>query len=74
MTSGQLKILICSSLENLGKKSECGSLFEAVGVNEISQGERREAEASLPPFSKRDVDLVFLHSSLTFAKRSQSGN
>lgn len=47
MTSGQLKILICSSLENLGKKSECGSLFEAVGVNEISQGERREAEG--PP-------------------------
>ena len=46
MTSGQLKILICSSLENLGKKSECGSLFEAVGVNEISQGERREAEGA----------------------------
>ena len=43
MTSGQLKILICSSLESLGKKSKCGSLFEAVGVNEISQGERKEA-------------------------------
>ena len=53
MTSGQLKILICSSLENLGKKSECGSLFEAVGVNEISQGERREAEGppTTQPFS-----------------------
>lgn len=43
MTSGQLKILICS----LGKKSKCGSLFEAVGVNEISRGERKEAEG--PP-------------------------
>lgn len=38
------------------------------------RGEKQKLSLPRPSFSKRDVDLVFLRSSLTFAKRSPSGN